>query len=202
MQNFEGLFGGLIPIGDSTLAFWADRNFTIEDDSGTSYFKEKNNLMIGYTNPIYHVINLKKETDIAFISSIQGTISREDIESFAVGKNLPVNYGLNGQIGIDCNLKRPILKNDSESWKFSLLGLGLYNFDYNKMYAGLEGEMTYLLISQSGNYEFNMISRYTNFPAKENDFMTRAIISGKEDNCIYFADCGIFDEASLAPPRV
>ncbi|MCQ2587120.1 MAG: hypothetical protein MJ174_03315 [Treponema sp.] len=185
LKNFEGLFGGLVPMGPSTFAFWLNRDFSVEEEMGTKSFVETNSLTLGFTKPIVHRTKHYNETDIEFISSIRGNIDRTNNVSFSINDDVPVTFAVSGQAGVDCTFIKEGKKDSSSLWNFSIIGTGIYNFDFNKFFAGLEGKFRYQAATDFGNYELNIVGRYTDFPYKENNFLTDARIPGTSDNCIY-----------------
>lgn len=185
MNNFEFLFAGLIPIGDTTFAFYLNRDFVINEISGTKTITESNSLLLGYTDPIYHRLNHYNETDIKLIASIKGDIYRTSDKSFSVTDNIPVNYSLSGQLGLDCSFTTEKLRDETNKFSIGAFGIGLYDFDLNKFFAGFESLATFTISSGSVYNDIQIGLRYTDFPVLRNNYLSRVKISGIEDNNIW-----------------
>ncbi len=185
LKNFEGVMGGTIPTGASTFAYWVSRDFSVIELSGTENFKEKNTMFVGYTVPLYNREQAKEYSDLSLIAAVEGSIVRTAASEFSVTDKIGASYSLDLEAGLDYTKTTVGPRDVSTKLDATALAIALYSVDRNKVFVGGEGEITYTADQQGSLYELSARFRYTNFPVAENNFMTRAKISGYETNNLF-----------------
>ena len=177
IKNFTCELLTSIPVGNTFFDLAMFREFY----SSKSYnFAETNDFLFGITKPFYTKSNPKKDIDFAFISSIDFALNRYADKAFGVNYKGSYKKSLQLQAGIDSIYQTKNNLDQVTSIGGTVLAIGLWDFTYNKPFAGVEFEGVYSLERTGMNYEIDLRGRYADFPEATSLSMTRVRFGGKK----------------------
>ncbi|MBO4534116.1 MAG: hypothetical protein J5726_10555 [Treponema sp.] len=186
IKNFTGEFVMETPLFSGALDILLSRNsswFELAKDK--SRFTLQNNLILGYTMPVYsrEQYSLGRELDILAYTGV--TFKQESDHAFSLLEKLPFSKDINYQAGLSYIQTANLPKDQKLQFNITNLALGEWNFDKNKMFIGYEGEFSVSYGNTTGSQEAGLVVRYTDFASDTVPQMSRAHFLGQAENCLF-----------------
>jgi len=186
INNLTGEFLAEIPLFAGTLDLFAGRDSSfLESTKNKDKFSIQNTLVAGYSLPIISREQFISSKNLKFLGFVGAAFTQYDDKAFAINTNLPFSKQLVFQTGLEYIQSKRLIKDGSFSFAITNLALGSYNFDRKKLFAGYEGEYNFTLAQNNLKQEGSLIVRYSDFPAEELPFMSRAHFKGQGENCLF-----------------
>lgn len=186
INNFSTLVGAAIPIGHDTLDIIYERNLLGIEVAGTKVFMETNLFEIGNTLPFYKRTQHVNEINLSLITSADFNWTRFAQKTFSVADSVENLYYLNGQAGLEFLVTHKDKNDNIISFNLTGLAIGTYDFELNKFFIGAEAEFEFIgRYFNLCDYDFELCSRYTDFPTEQIIAKSRAWYSGEYKDCSY-----------------
>lgn len=188
LNNFDGTVVYYSGIGAGTLQVLAARVLSdgYEDDSENRDFSESNTFDLAYKRPVFDVSDGRKSTLISAFADSNFQARIESPEAFAAFSKNDYKYNLNAIAGLEF-VESKKKANIINTFETDLYGLGMYDFDFKKLFPGLESEisLTYKNLSSGTSIDANLKLRYTDYPSETAVRSSLVKFHGKVLDCTY-----------------
>lgn len=186
LKNLTGDFISEIPVGTSLIDIYLSRSLlTLENALGENLFTETNVVTFGITLPIVGYSEHRNATNLNYLAYAGATFTAAEDHAFSLTDKVNYNSALEFQTGFDFAKNIKTNRDKTIGFDITALALGNYNFIRNKLFAGFESEIVIDSGTQHSRHEFDIVTRYTNFPADTNITFSRAHLASSTENCLY-----------------
>lgn len=178
IKNFSTNFDLFAPLGTGFVQVMLERDLSNNHNDDT--FLEKNSFDIGYKHPVYTTNSLRNISIINILVDAVGNLNAKSPIAFAAFSDSEYAKSLGGLAGLDINTSK--YQHGTKLYLSSqLLGLGLYDFDMNKMFVGFEADnnLRYSFTDLNLAFDFDANIRYADFPVYTDAPKTLIKFNGK-----------------------
>lgn len=186
LKNITGNFISEIPFGTSLIDLFLSRSLlTTESISGENLFTETDVVTFGLTLPIISYTEHRNATNLNYLAYAGAIFTAAEEHAFNITDKVEYNSTLEFQTGFDFAKNIKTNRDRTIGFDITALALGNYNFNKNNLFAGFEGEVVVDFGTQHSKQEFDIVTRYTDFPAETNITFSRAHLASTTENCLY-----------------
>ena len=183
INNITFNFDNIIPIGVYSLDLWVDRTLSVNDTADGKLFTETTIAKTGFTIPVIKNKDSFSFNDLSILTSAEFHFIRTDENAFSMNSSLPFTNQMFLQAGLEYAGSSHAIEYYYHNYDFTALAIGFS--DYNKFYAGFEGEANYKFGNNFWNFLVGFRTRYTNFPYETQLPTSRANLLNNVLDCSY-----------------
>ncbi|MBR5646250.1 MAG: hypothetical protein IKX23_06385 [Treponema sp.] len=183
INNLSFNFDNIIPIGIYSLDFWIDRTLNVNDTAVGKLFTETTIAKTGFTIPVIKNQDSFSFNDLSILTSAEFHFIRTDENAIAMNSSLPFTNQVFLQAGLEYAGSSHAFEYYFHNYDFTALAVGFS--DYNKFYAGFEGEANYKFGNNTWNVLAGIRTRYTDFPYDTQLPTSRANLLNNVLDCSY-----------------
>lgn len=186
LKNFEGSIDFFIPVRNFQIDFISAHNMTMEKENDTNYYNDHSLIELGITVPFINVYKQNYDALLEVFAASCFELNRYSTNSLSINnKNYDNRPSLFAYVGSESYFKKYGTKESYTIFDASVTGIGMYDFDVNKIKLGIEGDAS--AKRNFGAFEIGALikTRYTPFSANTKVTNTNITYGGKKYDCTY-----------------